>query len=906
MENRNVCCGFFIYFWGKRINMEIKLNASKIRWNIKPKELIKNFFDFNWGSALTDVVEIEKDEEAIAFLLLFTTTRKTIYELLKKYGQEKLNQTKNLVSNNKLLEIELKSLFENEVVITKDFFYNVIQYNPKYLTESFKIFKKFVNELDIFIPSDIHYEYYELFRGTLNNEFQEKKDKYSLLVQFFNNPIYEESLKQTYLFEHYKSIAAFYTSKLQSEVETSFETLEDLYIEPNFAVFKKNLNRPIPESLSFDSISEENTHKFIIDFFLKSVKHPDLKSNYNMLFLLGQPGQGKTSFCYKLVYDYIVYSFGLPDTPIFFIKIRDLVAKDFIENPFEVLYKKFHSNFNFEKENGILILDGLDEAYMGGGISDSDLRNLYDRLNKGADGNLKIILTSRKNYINLNDSCIDNSLVIELKDFTDNQIITYKQKFLHYYPKNKFIKKIDVFLSEEKRSKYKHIQELIRQPVIIYFIALANIDVERLNSKAEIYDKIFSSLSQRSWDKQKGQLDFINKNLDKKKYQYLLRDFIRHIAFEIYQSPKLYITLNKLSSLDATKIFVKKCFEESFVADEENFKKVTKYLLISFYFQEANNSLSETAIEFFHNSLWEFLTAEYIWEKFKDLFLAKDRFDEFITVDVKEYFDFVDKIIGSKVLSNQVQLNLSDIILNEDFSVLESIKKQVGKIFHKLSDNDFLLYYNYENSTLSSNLKASEIFELSFTIQNTIDKGLRQVTELSENFLKFFMIRNYRFHQIGGELENIKSSSRIPVPNGLGISFKNSWIGGMWNQELSDCNFSNMVFFEDQIRNCVFDECNFSDIIFININFIKSFFKKNHFFNSTFQNVTFDSIESYENFRNDNFFSYNFEEIHSVKMMKNKTYTVTMKKFSFSKIEKNFNDILRRSDVLLDRDRIRY
>lgn len=886
--------------------MEIKLNASKIKWKVNTKEFIKNIFDFNWGNAITDIVEIKKDEEAIAFLLLFNSTRKTIYELLKKYGQEELNRISNLGLKNRLLEIELKDFFENEIIINKDFFYNIIQYNPKYLTKSFEIFKKFADELDIILTSDIHYDYYELFRITLNNEYQENKEQYLKLVQFFENPIYEETIKQTFLFDHYKFISSYYTSRLQPEVETANETLKDLYIEPNFVVFKKNIIKEIPENFIFQSICENNIHKFISNYFFLNLKHPELKSNYKMLFLLGQPGQGKTSFSYKLLHDYITSSLGLPEVPIFFVKIRDLVAKDFIDNPFEVLYKKFFSNFNFEKEKGILILDGLDEAYMSGGISDSDLRNLYERLNKDGSENLKIVLTSRKNYVNLNDSCVDNSLVIELTDFTNEQVINYKEKFLTFYPDNRFIKKLDVFINEEKKNKYKHIQELIRQPVIIYFIALTNIDVEKLNSKAEIYSKIFSSLSERSWDKQKGQLDFISKNLNKQKYQHLLREFIRNIAFEIYQSPKLYITLSKLSGLEATKIFVKKCFEENFVADEENFKKVTKYLLISFYFQESKNSLSETAVEFFHNSLWEYLTAEYIWEKFKDLFLAKDRFDEFIVVDVKEYFDFVDKIIGIKELSYQVQSNLADIIVDEDVSILRSLKNQANKVFYKLSDNDFLLFYNYEVNILSSNLKAFEIFDLSFTIQNTIDKSLKEITELNKNFSKFFAIKYYRYTHISGVIENINSSLKIPLPNGYDINFKNSRMEGIYNQELNGCDFENIIILGGQIRNCIFEECNFRNTHFIEIGIINTVFKRNEFFNSKFQFVRFVSVEVYNTFRSENSFSYDFEEFHTIEEQKDRSFIVTLKEFSFNEINENFYKIIKESDMLLNRVGFKY
>ncbi|MCF2218976.1 hypothetical protein H9Q08_06640 [Chryseobacterium sp. PS-8] len=878
--------------------MEIKLNASKLKWQVSTKEIIKNIFDFNWGSVITDIVDIEKDEESIAFLLLFNTTRKTIYELLTKYLKQELSKIENLGVKNRLLEQEIKEFFESEITITKDFFYNVIQYNPKYLTKSFRIFKKYADELDLKLSSDIHYDYYELFRVILNNEFQGDKDKYSKLIQYFDNPIYEETLKQTFLFDHYKIIASYYTSRLQPEVEAAKETLQDLYIEPNFTVFRKNIIKDIPQNYNFESIGENNIHKFINDYFFKNLKHPELKSNYKMLFLLGQPGQGKTSFSYKVVSDYITSSFGLPEIPIFFVKIRDLVAKDFINSPFEVLFKKFSSNFNFEKEKGILILDGLDEAYMSGGISDNDLRNLYDRLNKDGSENLKIILTSRKNYVNLNDACVDNSLVIELANFTNKQVIDYKNKFLKFYPNNQFIKKLDAIINEDKKNKYKHIQELIRQPVIVYFIALANIDVERLNSKAAIYSKIFSSLSERSWDKRKGQLDFVNKTLPKQKYQYLLRDFIRNIAFEIYQSPNLYITVSKLSSLEATKIFVKKCFEESFVSNEDNFKKVTKYLLISFYFQESKNSIVETAIEFFHNSLWEYLTAEYIWEKFKDLFLTKDRYDEYVTIDIKEYFHLLDKIIGIKELSYQVKINLIDIILSEDAFVLRDLKRQANKLFYRLSDCDFLLFYNNEINVLSSNTKAVEIFELSFTIHNTLDIALKELTEVNENFVKFFALNNFRYHHIGGEIQNISALAQIFLPNGFSVDISNCLFEDLFNQEFSNFSFNNIIFRKGQFRNCYFDECNFLNTYFVEMIIIKTTFIKNNFMDSKFHNVSFLSVDTYKIFRDSNYFNYDFENVHVIEENDEGGCEIKLKDFSFETIKQGFYKRLKYSNSI--------
>lgn len=108
-------------------------------------------------------------------------------------------------------------------------------------------------------------------------------------------------------------------------------------------------------------------------------------------------GKGKTSFCYRF-YDYIEKYSDLPPVPIIFLKIRDfLIAKDFINNPFDTISD--HYNYiNFKGDELIIVLDGLDEAYMSGGISNEDLRNLYERLKKRSNKKIKIILTSRFNF----------------------------------------------------------------------------------------------------------------------------------------------------------------------------------------------------------------------------------------------------------------------------------------------------------------------------------------------------------------------------------------------------------------------------------------------------------------------------------------------------------------------------
>lgn len=823
--------------------MEIKLKCSDYTKKLNIKEAVKNIFDFNIGTVLTEVVEIAKSKEMKAFLLLFNTFKTTNLELKKTLGQEILDKTENLSIITNQFEIDIKNYFEQEITITKDFFEDAIKYNPEYLKQSFKLFKQNLDLLKINLPENFEYEYYTNYRNNLQNEFQTNKDSYKELVEFFENPIYDQNMNFDKSLNYYKKIKNYYTTPLQPDIEECNESLKDLYIDPFFKIYKNNTDIRVERNYVDDFQNpkvEISIHDFLSNYFFKGTKHPDLKSNYNMLFLLGQPGQGKTSFCYKLIYEYLEANHGLPNIPIYFVKIRDLISKDFIDDTFNTINKHLVQNINFEEDNCILLLDGLDEAYMAGGLNDIDLKNLYDRLNKTTqqNTNLKIILTSRLNYLKINEPCLDKSLVCQLDILNDSQILAYAEKFKKFYPNNNFLNKISKILSERK---YIHIKELLQQAVLIYFIAIADIDIEGKDSRTNIYDKIFDSLAKRSWDKQRGQLDYIKPKVkeDYKLYTKYLKAYIRNIAFEIYQSPNLYITLDKLSDLPSTKQFIKKCFNEDLFKSKEDIKEINKYLLISFYFQEAkNNKTTETAIEFFHNSLWEYLTAEYMWEANKNLILKKDEDDEYENISKEIYFNLLNTLIDQKEFDGAVKENLSYIIENETKEIKEAIFNQSIKNFYKLSEDDFLLEYSKKDNQLSVIKKVVSVFDLfwNFLFFSNFNLETKITTNSSINRLLFIFSR-YRVMNIKNIIFK-GDLSRFTFL--LHSNVKNSEFNQLYElRYMIESEITNSI-----LNDCSFGKCTIIDNTFTNVTFNNcKFYGKNDLNNNKFINVKFVNVE---------------------------------------------------------------
>lgn len=797
--------------------MEIKLDPTKLTFKVDPKKILQNLFDFNWGSALTEMIDVSSSKEASAFALLFNVTHRTNIYLAKEISQEAVDHSS--IIDNYYLEFELKDFLKTKIVITKDFFYNHLQFSSTYLVQSYKLFEKYAEKLGIILPDSFQYHYYGIYRHFLIEEYADLDKNYKKLVDFFDNPLADGSdtfLKQI---NHYAEIEKNYTVKLQSGVEESSESLKDLYIAPYFKIFDHNLKYDCESDFELPN-PKIDINTFLNDFVLNNFLPDYLRDKYNMIFILGQPGQGKTSLCYKLIYDVLTKSNGLPDRPLFFIKIRDLHAKDFVNDTFNTLKKAVQQNINFESDKCLLVLDGLDEAYMSGGLTDNDLKNLYERLNKTSRNNkdLKIILTSRLNYLDINDPSLEGSLVIKIEVLETQQIQEYINKFAQFYPDNHLVKKIDEILEDYK---FKHIRELLEQPVLMYFIALSNINIEENDSKAKIYNKIFDSLAKRSWDKN-GQLKYIRSDLqtNDKKYNKYLRQYIRSIAFEIYQSPHLHITVKQLLSLEATKNFMERCFNDSMIDDADAIKDISKYLLISFYFQSStSNQDGDSAIEFFHNSLWEYLTAEFIWEEYKRVILIRDEDQDFLPVRLEQYFETLRFLVGNKEIKSEVRKNLENIILFEDKSVAQNVFDQSKEVFYKLLQHDMLLHYDAKTEKLSAKDKMQNSFELAWTLLywNIFQTDTR--VETNHEFNEFFFGFRSSFWS-GYSIKN--------------IDFLDSFFHEIY---LSNCKIENSTFFyEEGIDFISLYRCDINDSIF------KYDYLINALHNNQLSNVTFERI----------------------------------------------------------------
>ena len=125
-------------------------------------------------------------------------------------------------------------------------------------------------------------------------------------------------------------LASFYTSKVLGEEEL---TLKDLYVEPNGK--RKIAPSIFPES-DYHLVPLISEIRNWVNLKWIKTNNPNAERQHKLSLVLGYAGQGKTSLCYRLLYDLI----NIDKKKVLFFRMRDIDERDFdnlIVNPFATI-----------------------------------------------------------------------------------------------------------------------------------------------------------------------------------------------------------------------------------------------------------------------------------------------------------------------------------------------------------------------------------------------------------------------------------------------------------------------------------------------------------------------------------------------------------------------------------------
>jgi uncharacterized protein YjbI with pentapeptide repeats len=502
-------------------------------------------------------------------------------------------------------------------------------------------------------------------------------------------------------------------------------TLSTMYIQPKIEFWGKSLKNPLntEHNKPYSNCEAYPMLSTFIDIFLsdsppntynETFKRPKAR----MLLLFGQPGQGKTSFCHWLLNKQIPNSKTTPLNPaelfdngkgIVYLRLRKIGnAQDLFNNPFEVIYKEINNNEHISLDNeyisknefskSLIVLDGLDELAMQGNVDKAvlegfckDLIRLLEKYPK-----MRIVLTSRHSYADLEKFHDGNELIIAQIGLLDK---SQQLDWLRLYKS----KTSDCKLSEEQlelinnedaavpylQLDYSYLRELVTQPILLQMVAQVGLDTTAAN-RSTIYKKLFDTLVERTWaDQQIRQLDGLRSET--------LRDVMREIAFAIHKSEHEYIRAGEMEKLESVQDF-----RESVGADDE--KNIYKRLMIAFYLQEVSKKSEDDneedkrrhAVEFMHKSLQEYLTAEYIWEKIKELAYRNPKGKYNISDDdiINQFW----RLFSDKELSEEIESYLKELIaVDTDDSIKNALFERLMENAADMLKREFLPEHGIKN-----------------------------------------------------------------------------------------------------------------------------------------------------------------------------------------------------------------
>ena len=515
--------------------------------------------------------------------------------------------------------------------------------------------------------------------------------------------------------------------------------LSDLYIEPDFKIHRRNLPKGnyTQDRDGFVTLPYhgEHLHDYIEKQFLfgqngfDKVKIPATASR--LLLLLGQPGQGKTSLCYRTIYD--LSHHWEADKELILLKLNRLKdPRQFLKTPFDELSNHFE-NYQFEFEKGLLILDGLDELYMAEGLTKAEITDFFSVLSKEVKKRteLTVLVTSRFHYVDLSKIGQKEALRLSLAPLTLTQQQNWLEKYLNpnFGNECQLTAETLVQIHAQKEGQLKALWELVNQPILLQLVAKADFDIQQLNNRGKIYEDLFDTLIQRSWDKQDGQLKKFCMEEDGGES---FRRFLRALAHRIYQSDKEFITLEALESWEGeTPDFIENNLQSDF---KNNIGEALKDVLITFYFKpvEEDEQLDrrDEAIEFYHKSLQEYLAMEHIWHTMLEELTAEKKKNRFFINDWRAALKLTWQLSTPKKLSQETGSYLRDIIENHpNKQEKETLLQRMTGFFPDLLEHQFLYKYDATTQKGQPMAQACSCFYVYWTILSILPKETSIITE---------------------------------------------------------------------------------------------------------------------------------------------------------------------------------
>ena len=709
----------------KPTDIEIKNESASIKFSKigMAAVMMRTVFDYFKGvpsgatlAELIKAVELKEPKEKQAFELVAKSLAQTIRRQLGEHydDQEALSYNFQIDIIEKLEKTE----YTFNCHCLKD------PSSLTFLSDFKKLYKNWLRDDFHFTEENCNLKLKDFtkdFEIVFFEELKAGKSKaYDQLLDWCNDPITADWERTIYRRKYKFDLKNKYNAPALGERKV---LLSNVYIEPTFMVFdgmyspeeqkeirvkfqKKEADKGLTENNHFFPADYEGSiHDYFLNHFLEE-KQPDFtekKAQYNrLMILMGQPGHGKSSFCYRCMNDLYENDFN---GNYFFIRLQD-DSQTMLSSPLEGvknLLEKHKIDFDdwikTDTQKNVLFLDGLDEMYMVQSLSDDQVlqfiqncKSLLSRYN-----NLYIVITSRFNYVEtskLHNDCMLFSL--------GNLNIEQQQTFIEKYKAAKGIESCNLdgetLVEINEQAQFEHVKELIELPILLQMILISEVNVLDAKSKAAIYNELFKTVLARKWSNDKRLEKYKSENDFEPEH---LREYMSLLAYKIFQNNRGYLNRNEIVRMEETGTFIDNYLRIE--NEETNLKDVLKDVLTSFYIKETKKAQDDEAledkhkyaIEFLHKSLYEYLACEYLWKETKGFFLEEDKNGKYKRYKFEEVQRKIQELFSKIRLREEMMEHLTGIIDDDidDIKEHQDLMQQMAKYLPKLVKEGFLYEY---------------------------------------------------------------------------------------------------------------------------------------------------------------------------------------------------------------------
>ncbi|OCQ97196.1 low-complexity protein [Nostoc sp. MBR 210] len=385
---------------------------------------------------------------------------------------------------------------------------------------------------------------------------------------------------------------------------------------------------------------DTNTRPFDLENWARQLLFADSPNKQRqVMFIQGGPGRGKSVFC-RMFADWVRQNLYPLWTPIL-IRLRDI--DEFQPSLEETLRSRIKADFA-QSDDGLLtdrnnrflfILDGFDELRIERGNNQSVerfLRQVGTFQNDYQDNKAghRVIITGRQMALHGIDRLPPNLERVEIAEMDLELQQQWFEKWYRKFPTNETLNFMDFLqipfdkttasqqISQNKKSCPQQIQELAKEPLLLYMLTAMHrddtLDINKFEQAKETEAKILVYEQALKWVLTKQRADTRHPDLNyelTRQNPEALRRILAEAAVCVVQSggesASMQMVKARLQQDDEAKQLIAK-------AEKELGEGALKTALGAFYLKSNDHG----GVEFFHKSIREFLCAERIKQSLEE------------------------------------------------------------------------------------------------------------------------------------------------------------------------------------------------------------------------------------------------------------------------------------------------